>query len=94
MSQLESLKSKSRPTLIKEVDFSIKSSVEALLDWVSSQRNQTGFDAQPRVVKTKPKYRDELEGDKTYESLMKDKKFKAMSSINQEAVTFHSLRST
>lgn len=58
MFQLEQLKTKDRITLIKEVDFESKTSMESLLDWISSQRNQVGFDAQPRVVKAKPKYRE------------------------------------
>lgn len=66
MSQLEQLKVKDRMTLIKEVDFESKASIEPLLEWVSAQRTQASFDAQPRVVKAKPKYREEPEGDKTY----------------------------
>ena len=58
MSQLESLKTKDRTTLIREVDFESKGSIESILEWLSSQRNQVGFDAQPRVVKAKAKYRD------------------------------------
>ena len=41
------------------MDFESKGSIESILEWLSSQRNQVGFDAQPRVVKAKPKYRDE-----------------------------------
>lgn len=85
MSQLEQLKTKDRLTLIKEIDVESKTSIESILEWISTQRVQVGFDAQPRVVKAKTKYREEAEDNKTYETLMTDKKFKAMSAINQEA---------
>lgn len=61
VSQLEQLKAKDRVVLVKEIDVESRSSIEAILGWVASQRVQAGFDAQPRVVKAKAKYREEPE---------------------------------
>lgn len=59
-----------------------------MFDWAETQaqasRNSQLFDAQPRVVKAKPKYREETRpSEKTYEQLMQDKKFKGLTSVDQ-----------
>lgn len=73
--------------MIKEIDYSAPSSINEIFEWVESQalRSSQLFDAQPRVVKAKPKYRQDTHpSEKTYENLMKDKKFKGLSSVDQQ----------
>lgn len=86
ISELELFKIKDRTNMIKEVDFSAPNSIYEIFEWVESQalRSSQLFDAQPRVVKAKPKYREDTHpSEKTYENLMKDKKFKGLTSVDQ-----------
>jgi hypothetical protein len=75
--------------MVKEIDFNTPISVYEMFEWSEAQaqtsRGSQLFDAQPRVVKAKPKYREDAQpSEKTYEELMQDKKFKGLSSVEQE----------
>lgn len=87
ISELELFKIKDRASMVKEIDFKAPASVNDMFEWAETQANRTNmmFDAQPRVVKAKPKYREDVRpNEKTYEELMKDKKFRGLSSVDQE----------
>lgn len=89
ISELELFKIKDRASMVKEIDFKNPTSIHEMFEWAETQaqasRNTQLFDAQPRVVKAKPKYREDTRpSEKTYDQLMQDKKFKGLSSIDQE----------
>jgi hypothetical protein len=72
ITELELFKIKNRASMVKEIDFNTPTSVYEMFEWTESQaqanRSSQLFDAQPRVVKAKPKYREDTRpSEKTYE---------------------------
>ena len=68
--------------MIKEIDIEDIDTTYEIFSWIDSQvefRKTKTFDAAPKVVKVKPKYRqsEPETTEKKYEGIIRDKKFKA-----------------
>ena len=87
----ELFKVKDRPSMIKEISLDQPETISDIFKWIDTQvdfRKSKTFDAQPKVVKIKPKYREsdpEASEDK-YNGLMKERNFKTKPIKDQEHV--------
>lgn len=64
MNYLELFRLKERASLIKEVSWEEKEWLEEVYGWIKQQAESSkgrGFQAVPKVVKLKPKYRESVE---------------------------------
>lgn len=95
---MELFRLKDRASLIKEVSWSEKEWLEEVYGWVRTQSEQgrpKGFQAVPKVVKLKPKYREsvEEESEKKYEGILGEKEIRSMAVKQQEEVGLNVFRS-
>lgn len=75
--------------MIKEVDLDQKDTITEIFGWIDNQiqfRRTRTFDAPPKIVKMKPKYRESEpeSNEKKYENIVKDKKFRNLGVKSQE----------
>lgn len=81
---MELFRLKERASLIKEVSWSEHGWIEELFGWVRTQsegsKSRGGFQAVPKVVKLKPKYREsvEEESEKQYEGMLGEREVRAL----------------
>jgi hypothetical protein len=88
---MELFRLKERASLIKEVSWSEQEWLDEVYGWVKTQAEQgkgRGFQAVPKVVKLKPKYREsvEEESEKKYEGMLGEKEVRGMGVKQQEEV--------
>lgn len=87
----ELYKVKDRASMIKEVNFDEHETMADIFKWIEGQTNfrkSQVFNAQPKVVKMKSKYREseQEESVKKYETMLKEKEVKVLGVKQQEEV--------
>ena len=75
--------------MIKEIDRDSPDTIKELFGWIEGQadfKKTKPFDAHPKVIKVKPKYRDsEIESTEIkYEKILRDKKMRTAAVKDQE----------
>ena len=77
---------KDRTSMIKEINFSDNATVVDAFQWINNQHaniqqksSRASFDAHPKVIKMKPKYRESEEDTsvRKYEGILKNKDVRA-----------------